>query len=65
MDQPHKPVCPSCRSDADFRISNLFAGTIRKKDGDYRRDIRDVLVCNRCGAVICQIDLKGVREEII
>jgi ribosomal protein L37AE/L43A len=65
MDQGHEPICPSCKKTADFRISNLYAGTIRKKDGSYKREVNDVLVCNLCGAVICQIDVKGVREGII
>jgi ribosomal protein L37AE/L43A len=65
MNQNHEPICPSCKDSADFRISNLYAGTIRKKDGDYKREVNNILICNRCGAVICQIDMSGVSEDII
>jgi ribosomal protein L37AE/L43A len=65
MNQNHEPICPSCKANADFRISNLPADTVKKKDGDYKREIRNALVCNQCGAVICQINLNDVREDII
>jgi hypothetical protein len=61
-----EPTCPSCKALADFRISNLYAGTIRKKDGeDYKRELKNALICNRCGAVICQIDMSDVSETSI
>jgi hypothetical protein len=61
-----EPTCPSCKAPADFRISNLYAGTIRKNDGeDYKHELKNALICNRCGAVICQIDMNDVRETVI
>jgi hypothetical protein len=65
MNQNHEPICPACKATADFRIINLPAGTVSKKDGDYKREIKNALVCNQCGAVICQIDPSGVREDLV
>jgi hypothetical protein len=65
MNEKLEPTCPACKASADFRISSLYAGVTRKKDGDYKREIYDVLICNQCGAVICQIDRGGVRETLI
>ncbi|MDR2184980.1 MAG: hypothetical protein LBO80_04855 [Treponema sp.] len=61
----HDPTCPACKVDANFRISNLYAGTIKKDGSDYNREINHALICNKCGAVICQIDMDDVRESLI
>jgi hypothetical protein len=62
----HEPICPFCKVNANFRISNLYAGSIKKEDRlNYKREINNALICNECGAVIGQINLNDVREDLI
>jgi hypothetical protein len=61
-----EPTCGFCKAPADFRITNLYAGNIKdKNDNEYKREIDYALVCNHCGAVICQINKQGFNDKLI